>query len=82
MTSQQVSLFSIIVALFLICVNEIQTVKILVNYAFTLVESVEHENPAVSGGFFWPKSGLHEVNIFHPTLLNVQGHQAWTAYSG
>ena len=48
MTSQQVFLFSIIVALFLICVNEIQTVKILVNYA-VLVEIVENENPAVSG---------------------------------
>jgi hypothetical protein len=47
MTAQQVFLFSIIAALFLICVNEIQIVK-LVNYA-VLVESVEHVNPAVSG---------------------------------
>jgi hypothetical protein len=38
------------VALFLIGVNEIQTIKILVNYV-VLVESVEHENPAVSGEF-------------------------------
>jgi hypothetical protein len=48
MTSQQVFLFSINVALFLIYVSEIQTVKILVNYP-VLVESVEHDNPAVSG---------------------------------
>jgi hypothetical protein len=54
MTSQQLYLFSDIVALFLICVNEIQTVKILVNYV-VLVESVEHENPTVSGEFFEPK---------------------------
>ena len=32
-------------------INEIQTVKILVNYA-VLVEIVEHENPAVSGDLF------------------------------
>jgi hypothetical protein len=56
MTSQQVFFFSNIVALFLICVNEIQTFKILENYD-VLIENVEHDNPDVSGDFFWPKSG-------------------------
>ena len=32
-------------------INEIQTVKILVNYA-ALVESVEHENPAFQANFY------------------------------
>ena len=68
MTSQQVFLFSIIVALFLICVNEIQTVRILVNYA-VLVESVKHGNLAVSSEFCRPNPGWHKVNLFYPTLL-------------
>jgi hypothetical protein len=37
-------------------INELQTLKIFVNYA-VIVEIVEHENPAVSGEIFWPTSG-------------------------
>jgi hypothetical protein len=34
-----------------------KTVSEILNIYAVLVESVEHENPAVSGKFFWPKSG-------------------------
>jgi hypothetical protein len=67
MTSQQVFLFSIIVALFCICVNKIQTVKILVNYAI-LVESVEHENPLFRANFLG-QIRMTRSEIIYPTLL-------------
>ena len=57
-------------------INEIQTVKLVVNYV-VLVKSVKNANHAISGNFFYAKPGWHEIFFIPPCLYDYQAQYNW-----